>query len=547
MGILSFSSGKVLVLYTDGVIAHAAVFQRLKGKPEAVARAKSHAGDIEGAASELIDSLRSQISIPKTALLATDRAVFMLSNLPVDPTRPRSYHQMRELARWETEPAFSELPDWSVADVLHGTGRINPAQDETIAAEVIHSQRPGMPQTRYQDIALRMGYIDRASREFAVDTQERLAQQVSTPACGWAGANVGSASSTQFVWRLSATAETEREAWFNALKKKRIKLTGVVPGWGLGLPAKGQEGPLLVLEHHGNAIFARTHGDDGLETVRLMDLSSSTFDEASILDRLLDGTLPESVTGYGFSPEAEDQIADAAPTALFQPDWPTAALRGLATMALATKTTWESAPTIAPREPPRPIHKNPDFYRIALVIGVAAAIAGVELYNRYRLAGLERQLTALEKEYTEKRNISDRIRSMIAQVDFLKAAVVDAETEVKEARKSEETAAYLQDRRTVLPVKLLEAVREAAHPGLVMRSISESDELSEIFIASAWSVSELGAEKFINKLNQNISPLGLSVADESVFRERGLRSLDGYSVKLRIAKSPRNQLTEARQ
>lgn len=545
MAILSFSSGKVFIVYTDGVTSHGAVFQRRRGVPEQLARATSSVPDPAAAAAELHDKLKAQTSLPKEVFIATDRSVLMNSSLPVDPSRPRPYAQMRELARWEAEPMFSELPDWSIDRVLRATGRITEAQHKMITAEIEHTQRPGTPAARYQDVAIRLGYLDRSGRDFAIDAQERLSQQVEAPACAWRPTAGDGAAANQFAWQIAAMPAPERQAWNDGFKAKRIKLATLFAGWGLGSP-DASEGASLVLERHSGAIFTHSVSETGEQTFRLFEQSSATSNEATAIERALDGALPETVTAIGFEQNSQNLIQDLAPMATFKDDWPQEALLGLAHLALETSEA-PTTPRIAPKEPPKPLYKNADFWRVALLLGVALTIAGFEGYNRYRLSSLQARLEDLKVEYAEKRDVADRLNALVQKIDNLKDQVTDAYEVASLAREVERNAAYLQDRRSVLPVGILEAVRDAAHGGLVMQSISESKDIPEVFIATAWSVTELGAEQFISALNKNLAPLGLSVADESVFRQSGLRGIDGYSVKLRIAKSPAETRAEARE
>ncbi|MEM7210738.1 MAG: hypothetical protein AAF479_02425 [Pseudomonadota bacterium] len=545
MAVLSLSSGKVFIVYTDGVTTHGAIFQRKRGQPEPVAEATCVVPEPSAAASEIFEKLKAQTSVPKSVLIATDRAVHLTTSLPVDPARPRPYAQMRELARWEAEPLFAELPDWTVADVLRATGRVSEAQHKMISAEIDHTQRPGMPIARYQDVAMRLGHIDRSTRDFAIEAQERFSHQVETPACGWQPGSGEGAAANQFNWQIAAMPDQDRVAWVEGFKAKRIKVDGFVPGWGLGAFPEG-DGNAMVLERHSGAIFAHSLAENGDRSLRLLDVSSASADEASAISRALDGVLPDHLVAYGFSDAAVATLSGHAPSAVLEPDWPAQALRGLARVALGDRDA-PASPRIAWREPPKPLHRNADFWRIALLLGVALAIVGVEGFNRLRLNELENKLSEIKEDYELKRSVATHMRDLTRKIDELKQQITQAEVDVEMARKIEMNAAYLQDRRSTLPVGILEAVRDAAHGGLVMQSISESEEIPEVFIASAWSLTELGAAKFITGLNANLSSLGLSVADESIFRAKGLRGMNGFSVRLRIAKKPADTRAEAAQ
>ncbi|MEM6933191.1 MAG: hypothetical protein AAF526_06320 [Pseudomonadota bacterium] len=535
MSVLSFSSGRVFAVYTDGVVTHGAIFRRKKGAAELVAEASSGHPDPTDALAELIAQLGGRTKVPKTALFASDRGVLVRAELPVDPDRPRKYEQMRELARWEAEPAFSDLPDWKIGDVLLTSGAINEKQREEIEAEIALNQRPGSPAARFQDVAMRRDVIDRVTRDLAIATQETLAEQVTDAACAWSGFADEKAVSGPYIWLVSALSETSRQSWVDAFKAHKIKIPGLLPGWGL---CPINEESHLVLERHQGAIFALTLNKGRVERAQLNDLSGPTADEIRLIDRILDANTSDRVTAIGFPKDVKERIRRHEFNAEFVDDWVSTALFALGRHALEGKGAELAAPMVALREPAKPLLKNPDFYRIALVTAVVLSIAGYEIKSRLELDHLKQRLSELDEEFTEKQAIANQIKSNIDRVRTLKDEAHELEEQIASMKEREQKAIYLQQRRAELPIGILEAVRNAAHPGLVMRSISESDKLSEIYIASAWSISEVGAELFISDLNRNLSSLGLSVADESVFKEPGLRGIDGYGVSLRIARAP---------
>ncbi|MEM7213869.1 MAG: hypothetical protein AAF479_18685, partial [Pseudomonadota bacterium] len=191
---------------------------------------------------------------------------------------------------------------------------------------------------------------------------------------------------------------------------------------------------------------------------------------------------------------------------------------------------------IAPKDPAKPLLENPDFYRVAMILLFAIGASGVEIYNRANTAILEDELAKLDTEFDTKSAIARQLESAAQQVTALASSVDTAKVELADLRAREEIVTYLQERRQELPIGIMDALRGAAHPGLIMQSISEAQHLSETFIATAWSVTEVGAQSFVSGLNQGLQPLGLSIADESVARARGPRGIDGFEIKLRIAR-----------
>ncbi|MEM7424293.1 MAG: hypothetical protein AAF334_11275, partial [Pseudomonadota bacterium] len=392
-------------------------------------------------------------------------------------------------------------------------------------------------QPRFQDVATRMGFIDRAVRDMAVDVQERLSKPVSMPSCGWAPSGA-EGSGNQFSWLVSAISETDRDLWVAAFRKNRIRVDALLPGWGLSPSVPTDGGSLLTLERHNRAVFARRETETGIETLRLLDLSAQTASEDDVIGRIFDGPMPDAVVARGFDEQAAGHITAYAPNATITDDWPSVALDGLARRQLGDKAGASATPAIAPRDPAKPLLKNPNFYRVALIGAVLIGVGAIEGYNRQQIGALEAQLDELKREFEQKRSITQNITAMNQKIKTLKSTVATTEEEIDTLTEQTAMFGYLQDRRRALPVGILNAVQGAAHGELIMQSISESKHLGETFVARAWSISEIGAERFITKLNENLSSIGLSVADESVERAPGPRGIRGFTIRILIAKGP---------
>ncbi|MEM6440231.1 MAG: hypothetical protein AAF763_11145 [Pseudomonadota bacterium] len=534
---LSAKPGRILALLTDGVAVAAAVYRG--GKAGAVERegtAFTREAEAEAALADILAQLEAAgVDAPKRAVLATDRAVFARVDLPVDPDRPRPFEQMRELARWEAEPLFSELPNWTFRDVLLSQGAISP-QDDARVLEQIEARGGG---ARYADVAAALKLVPRGLRDGALETQERLAAPVTLAACGWRPALPGVESSgAQHPWLISAVAEEERARWAQAFASRKIAFAGLVPSWGLGPPATApdEDETALVIERHAKAILVKRVSAAGVEALRLAVFDEDSAAEARALRRLLDDRPSGAVTAYGFAAAAQDVIRDAAPQARFAGLWETAALASIAAQSLGAPA--DAAPLIDAKDPSPPIYKNPDFYRGVMAAGVLLAIVGWDSWTRVELWRLDSRFQRLEQEYEQKRVIAQAIQRQHGEVESLEARIAEAETALEAARAEHEVAAYLLTRRPQLTTGLLDAVRTAAAGDVVVSALREAAEPRESFVISAWALREIEAERFVSALNRQLAPLRLSVADESLERGVGARGLRGFTVKLRIAPAP---------
>ena len=163
-----FGGGRVLALYDDGLTLHGAVVSAQGRGVTVDRRASTPHDDTAAALDRLLARMREGGGLPKRVALGLDRAALIRAELPVAPDRPRAYAQMRELARWETEPAFSDLPSWSARRILTALGHLDAAGAQAVDAEIARrGAPPGRPAPRFQDVALELALIDRAARDAA--------------------------------------------------------------------------------------------------------------------------------------------------------------------------------------------------------------------------------------------------------------------------------------------------------------------------------------------------------------------------------------------
>lgn len=547
MPLISLFNGKILAVHTDGITTTGAVFGRQKGMPKLLGQARSKALDPQDALADIIDALRAdKVSVPKRVMLASDRAVMVRAELPVNPERPRPYAQMRELASWEAELGFSDLPAWDIGAILKAIGAVSQEADIRIneAMELRATQTLGGPAPRYQDVAVSLGEIDRNLREAAVELRERLNQPVGEPGCGWSAVQrEAEGDYAQHAWLLAAIGEFDREIWRGACRENKLSLVGVLPSWGLtDFAARHMQSDpedsahqRLLLECHNGAISLIHMDAKAVESIRIVNLNHSTTAQEDALHHILERRQQTQLAAVGFDDNARAFIRKTFPKSVHLDDLVSATLAGAAARGLRLKKAPDWPPLIAAAEPRPPIWKSSNFYRAMMMMLVLGAIAGLDLSTRWNNAKLDKQLAKVEAQYEERRDIAGHIQKSIDRVDDLKAQVKTAQAEIADLLVRGEIAKYLQQRRPQVTQGLLEAIRLSIPNGVVMRVIEESDKVPEVFTLSAWSLTDIAAERFISRLNENLAVLDLVVADEAVFREAGPGAISGYGSRLRIA------------
>jgi len=550
------SASRILALHSDGITTRAAVFRRRKRRAVELGRAETAIAEPGAALDALLADLRRQkIRPPTRAILGSDRAVLLRADLPVDPAHPRPYVQMRELARWETEPAFSDLPDWPLPAILRAAGLIDAEADRAIRDEMAAraSHAGGGPPPRYQDVALSLGLLDRGAFDAAAALHERVTQAPGEAGCGWSPAAPGDdTTSGQHPWLLSAIGGEERAAWRAALRARKLTLAAIVPGWGLAdqppvLPNKGKADPprpRLLLERHAGAMALLRFNGAAVDLVQVIDLNRAEADEAVVLRRALEGREQAELCSVGFDEGARAVMDAALPGGTHRGDGPGALLAGLAARGLDLPDAPARLPGIAAKEPAPPLWKRRNFYRAAMILIVTGGLGAADAQMRLKRGALESRLAELEAEYDERRSLASKIEAAARRVETLEGGVAEAEAALADLETRLANARYLQERRQEVAEGLLKALRDAIPQGVVIQSVTESRNVGEVFTLSAWAVTDIAAERFISQLNAALEPLDLVVADEAVFRAPGPQRMDGYGTRLRIA--PHRATDEAR-
>lgn len=558
MSFFSPSSSRILALYTDGITTTGAVFRKRRGKPEEIARVTARGSDPEATLAGILEALKAAgTTPPKKVILASDRAALTRVELPVHPNQPRPYAQMRELARWESEMAFSDLPSWDLEKILTTSGAVNKTSNERVQKEIASRAELslGGPDPRYQDVALSLGVIDRAKRDMAIETLERLNQPVGEAGCSWiAVERKDHGDFGQHGWILSAVSESDREAWREACKMNNLVLTGIVPAWGLSdaiarhhienletnpekSPAKDtgdSTAPRLLLERHNGAIALVNLIGKAVESIRLVNLNRPDTMEHDMLHRILDGREQEKIVAVGFSTDALSVVRKSFPQVVAMDDTPGAVLYGAAARGLALRVATSWPQVVAPSEPRPPIWKNDNFYRAALIAIVVSGLGFVDISTRLKVAKVTQQLETLDADFENRRLVAKTIRAAVGEVKAIQRKIDQVTVQIDDLKQREKIAIYLQTRRQMVVEGLLLALRHSIPKGVVMRELAESTKTPEVFTLSAWALTDIDAERFIARLNNTIKPLGLVVADETVFRAPGPQQLPGYGAQLRI-------------
>ncbi len=290
-----------------------ALVQNAKQQAQIKYVAQSNTVDFTRAIAEVLSELKQHHKrLPKQAILLTPSVVSALVQLPVSPLRPRTDAQMQELIRWELESVMSQQnKHWMIGSMLVERGNLTPEQRDEIVEELQLRQSQGGPNslTRFGDLAVRLGYINREQLEECFTLQGKLVAIDDDLMYGWQANDVKVDSLSDEVllsqeedsdsshsWLVSGISQSVRRRWLGAFKLNNIHLEAFYPSLGsafANLWQHSDQDQQVLLEIHQEQI-ALISGDRQLVTEILTSArQSGPVTAQACLDLI--GILPRDV------------------------------------------------------------------------------------------------------------------------------------------------------------------------------------------------------------------------------------------------------------
>lgn len=552
--VLDVTSGAVFVCHSDASGLHGAIVKNTGGRPNVLAQAESRAIDFTDALLEVTAGLKAEGQrVPKRAYLSTPSVVTGLLELPVNPSKPRPAQQMQELIRWELEAQIALGNDlWAIGAILSARGYITERDRETIGAGIERRIVGGQEEDqtlRFGEIAVRDGLATQRQLEECLVLQERLLLVDDEILCGWRPQTVMELDGAErHIWYACGIGRSLRSRWAAAFRNNGIRLERLYPALGAAFAAidfsSNPEADRLLIEVQQEQIACLRGNEDFITGLRVERKSPDPVAVAAGMIRelqrqgtealfvagadarfagLLSEQLGEPVQVLGGGGGGDEAEAGNAANPLL----------GIAMHVLKLGSQSHQV-TLAATDPPAPVWKNKDFWRIAAAVAVVAAIGLFEIKSQIELADKEKELLRLDTSFSDELEHNKLLRSVAA-----KARAVQRAHEAQ-AMSLAGAEAELQMFRTVLFARqelapnLLRAIRDAINAEVIIDAIIETGQASKIFDVTAWSLSDTAAQLFISKLDKTMRSLGLAVTGASVRRGRSRFDLEGYDVELRL-------------
>lgn len=226
-----------------------ALIQQQKGQAVISAVAHSRTVDFTRAIADVLAQLSAtQKRLPKRAILLTPSVISAIVELPVSPLRPRGDEQMQELIHWELEGSITQQnKHWMIGSMLVERGYLTSEQREEVLVELEVRQTQGGPQslTRFGDLSVQLGFINRDQLEECFALQGKLVAVDDDLVYGWKSAEAERSSlsdetllsqeddsNSSHAWLVSGMSKTVHQRWLGAFNLNHIHLEAFYPTLG---------------------------------------------------------------------------------------------------------------------------------------------------------------------------------------------------------------------------------------------------------------------------------------------------------------------------
>lgn len=545
----------VLVFTHDYFTLFAALVKRNTG--EIISQSSSVNLDLDKALEEVLQDLRgSGYRLPKRGFMAVNYAVSGLFDLPVDPKKPRPNKQMQELVRYELDTHLSEFKDlWSIQAITHGRGYINEEQ-RTSALQRLNEKRNSSNASlvRFTDIAVEEGFINVHQRDEVLDLQNEITVDNETLECGWQSQVLAQQDSQDLqFWYGTGIDRVKRNAWARRFRHEGIKLVKFFPITELGILLASDEveelQAILIFSIGTEQVHCYRVEKDEWNQAQITAITSEQTEghlEIGILSEIGLSLLTESVEKIYIQSESCDKGNDLSQSSLKQLsikfDKPTVLLtdsynKPISSLGLLAQLAGQyknnnCIVSIDAEDPGPPFWKDINFLRYAIPALIIALILFSEIYTRYSIWSLDKELIELKQVTTKQSEINDQMSAVMSIKNNTEIEISTLEQELSQLQ-SEIEAGVLFQSRTMLAHDVLKVIEDSVNVEIMLNSITEPPRSKNPgFHLKAWAVSEPAAVRFISKLKRNLHDVSYKVVNELNQADKNRYGMSGQSIDM---------------
>lgn len=526
-------------------LSAALVDARAPGHP-VLARSSARSARFDTALAQVLQDFRTQgAPAPRHVVLAARHVVpTVLTQLPVDPDKPRKPAQMRELLQADLEQPLAEFGSlWSLGAVLQARGFLSASQREQVSMEEALRRQNKAHQLRYGEIAIELGLIDRAALDACLDLQAALQSLDAQLWAGWCGRT----HDKHPLWLACGVGLATFQDWESALAAHGLRLNVALPlAWLAGAesappPDTRQETWRVDLELHAEELVAVQYCNGQVTAARSEGRVERTLSADWLLRVVGDWVAEPRVQLRMLCLHAADDAQSAALaenlallsghtcTVLSSPQTQESLWRNLLAQALAAPA---QLPRIALSEQNGPLLAQPDMRR-ALALGlVVLALVAVEGVQRYRLAGLQARWQAQqdsEKQRTSTQQLTQQANQKLRE---LGEGLEKARTELAPLLAERSRLVRIVAMRRDLPELLYQLAQAVGNDAVLEEIHNDSTRATTAAIqVIAWAPSYTGAQDFVSRMAALARNQGYGVAQTEIKERAGRDGRKGHELK----------------
>jgi hypothetical protein len=568
------NSAELLVCETDGFSLRGSVLVRNGNSITVTHHAYSETADMSEAVVDVVNQIKAKGWHGGNAILLSPAVLSTLVELPVNPKKPRSIDQMMELIRWEVEPLLMQhTTRWSVGHLLVGQGYMTAEQAEAVMdlQQGRANQAGGLELAekfsfrRFGDLAEELGYVRRSQLSSCLAGQEWLKSDDELIECGWSGQGEVTDVPGMFNWLVTSVNQGLLKRWTDLFAKQGVNLKAMYPlmGCSASLVTEKNTDAVLIEARNGSA-FAMSfkqgkvsvlnhHTDHDVNALHSIiesyhALSSAPNDSVWLASHLANSK--SILTEVKAAIETEVFLLDMAPIGEHSSAGMVGAARQYWKLSGAERTV--NARLGGPL-PPR--MQRVEFRGVALVVLLLLVILASELGLMLHRGQVEIEKADVDQRWQSIDSAIKQVDNKIAQIEKNKKELV--EQEKAQLRMGSLVDFYTKDlpERRALIKGMLGILQSSTPDDVVIISLDElgkripvrsppiapnsgKDTRLEVenFNIEAWSLSEAGAQSYIQQVREALESWGMEVRDTVVQAGVGPLNMDGFTVAFRMVK-----------
>lgn len=520
------------------------------GEMTVLAGATSRQGRFVLALGEIMASLGKDTAIrPRQVALAARHVLPAVTPLPVQPDKPRSPPQMRELIQAEVEQTLAEFGSlWSIGALLQARGYLSAADRERITLEEAVRRQNRAAQLRYGEIAIELGLIGREALDECLDQQAALQNLDATVQAGWHGR----IEDKQPLWLVCAVGRATYEEWREALALQGLALAATLPlAWLASDPALQSEPvPTHRRELPVAAIDLEIRAEEVTAVLRRQGRVVATRSEGRVerspaadwIYRLIAdwSAEPRATIRLHFIDAEDDALGDDLADALnLTTGHPCTVLHAVQTRAALWRNLYREAsapvsqlPRMVARELRGSPWHDPDVRRLLALGGVLLIIAAAHAMQQYRLASLEQRMTDMGEKERQQSETARQLAQVNLKLAELGKSLDSTRRELEPLLNDRSRLTRILAMQVELP-ELLYQLAQAVGSDAVLEAVHNDNSRGEgsAIQVIAWSPSYTGAQAFIDRIALLAHQLQYGVSQTGILERKGRDNRSGHEVK----------------